>query len=122
MAEPSDYWLSTLPTDVPLRGLVRLAKIRQQIEQDYRELRDGLGLDHFEGRSWTGWHRHVTLVSIAQAVCTRLRRAPEAPAPARPSLAQSFPESWREPAGAHDGRRWRRPAQREGAHMTGPLG
>ncbi|WP_235014600.1 IS701 family transposase [Parafrankia sp. Ea1.12] len=98
VAEPSDYWLSTLPADVPLRGLVRLAKIRQQIEQDYRELRDGLGLDHFEGRSWTGWHRHVTLVSIAQAVCTRLRRAPEAPAPARPSLARSFPESSREPA------------------------
>jgi hypothetical protein len=40
---------------------VRLAKIRWRIEHDYRELKTGLGLDHFEGRSWTGWHHHITL-------------------------------------------------------------
>ena len=80
--EPTDYWLSTLPADTPLRDLVRLAKIRWRIEHDYRELKDGLGLDHFEGRSYLGWHRHVTLTALAQAFCTSLRYDPKAPAPA----------------------------------------
>ncbi|ABD13573.1 transposase, IS4 family [Frankia casuarinae] len=80
--EPTDYWLSTLPTGIPLRDLVRLAKIRWRIEHDYRELKDGLGLDHFEGRTFAGWHRHVTLVRVAQALCTQLRRTPKVPAPA----------------------------------------
>ena len=48
--EPTDYWLSTLPADTPIEELVRLAKIRWRIEHDYRELKTGLGLDHFEGR------------------------------------------------------------------------
>ncbi len=80
--EPTDYWLSNLPADTPLRELVRLAKIRWRIEHDYRELKDGLGLDHFEGRSYIGWHRHVTLTALAQAFCTQLRYDPKAPAPA----------------------------------------
>jgi SRSO17 transposase len=80
--EPTDYWLSNLPADTPLRELVRLAKIRWRIEHDYRELKDGLGLDHFEGRSYLGWHRHATLTSLAQAFCTQLRYDPKAPAPA----------------------------------------
>ncbi|MFC4941992.1 IS701 family transposase [Pseudonocardia sp. GCM10023141] len=80
-SEPTDYWLSTLPADTPLRELVRLAKIRWRIEHDYRELEDGLGLDHFEGRSYPGWHRHVTLTTLAKAFCTQLRN-PKAPAPA----------------------------------------
>lgn len=80
--EPTDYWLSTLPADTPIKTLVRLAKIRWRIEHDYRELKHGLGLDHFEGRTYTGWHRHVTLTSIAQAFCTMLRLDPKAPAPA----------------------------------------
>jgi SRSO17 transposase len=81
-SEPTDYWLSDLPLDTPLQQLVRLAKIRWRIEHDYRELKDGLGLDHFEGRSYTGWHRHVTLTALAQAFCTLLRSDPKAPAPA----------------------------------------
>ncbi|MFE7244635.1 IS701 family transposase [Streptomyces sp. NPDC057580] len=81
-AEPTDYWLSTLPADTPLRELVRIAKIRWRVEHDYRELKDGLGLDHFEGRNFPGWHRHVTLASLAQAFCTMLRLDPKAPAPA----------------------------------------
>ncbi|ANZ13475.1 IS701 family transposase [Streptomyces noursei] len=81
-AEPTNYWLSTLPADTPLRELVRTAKIRWRIEHDYRELKDGLGLDHFEGRNYPGWHRHVTLTALAQAFCTLLRLDPKAPAPA----------------------------------------
>jgi SRSO17 transposase len=80
--EPTDYWLSNLPADTALTELVRLAKIRWRIEHDYRELKHGLGLNHFEGRSYIGWHRHVTLVSLAQAFCTLLRRDPKAHAPA----------------------------------------
>lgn len=71
--EPSDYWLSDLPTDTSLSDLVHLAKSRWRIEHDYRELKTGLGLDHFEGRSWIGWHRHVTLATAAQLFLTRLR-------------------------------------------------
>jgi SRSO17 transposase len=80
--EPTDYWLSDLDQATPLRELVRLAKIRWRIEHDYRELKHGLGLDHFEGRSLAGWYRHVTLAAVAQAFCTQLRLDPKAPAPA----------------------------------------
>jgi DDE superfamily endonuclease/Transposase DDE domain len=66
--EPTKYWLASLPDDTPLVELVRLAKLRWRIEHDYRELKDGLGLDHFEGRSFAGWHHHVTLVSAAHAL------------------------------------------------------
>ena len=79
--EPSGYWLSTLPEDTPLDELVRLAKIRWRAGHDYRELKTGLGLDHFEGRSFTGWHRHVTLAVLAQAFCTMIRSDPKVPAP-----------------------------------------
>ncbi|GAB1644190.1 IS701 family transposase [Krasilnikovia sp. MM14-A1259] len=72
--EPTDYWLSDLPADTALTDLVHLAKSRWRIEHDYRELKTGLGLDHFEGRSWIGWHRHVTLATTAQLFLTQLRQ------------------------------------------------
>lgn len=74
---PTDYWLSSLGADTALRHLVRLAKIRWRIEHDYRELKHGLGLDHYEGRTWRGWHHHVTLVSAAQAFLTLRRLDPK---------------------------------------------
>ena len=80
--EPTDYWLADLPETIPLAELVRLAKIRWRIEHDYRELKTALGLDHFEGRTFTGWHRHVTLVTAAQLFITELRSDPKVPAPA----------------------------------------
>ena len=79
--EPTDYWLSNLPADTPIAELVRQAKIRWRVEHDYRELKTGLSLDHFEGRSYLGWHRHVTLAVLAQAFCTMIRTDPKAPAP-----------------------------------------
>jgi SRSO17 transposase len=81
-AEPTDYWLADLPATTPLPELVRLAKIRWRIEHDYRECKTGLGLDHFEGRTFTGWHRHVTLVTAAQLFLTGLRSDPKAATPA----------------------------------------
>ncbi len=80
--EPVTYWLSSLPATTPAADLVRYAKIRWRIEHDYRELKTGLGLDHFEGRSWQGWHRHVTLVTAAHLFLTLLRADPKAAAPA----------------------------------------
>jgi SRSO17 transposase len=73
--EPTKYWLSSLPGATPLVELVRLARLRWRVEQDYRELKGALGLDHFEGRGWPGWHHHVTLVSVAHGFLTleRLR-------------------------------------------------
>ncbi|GAA0712866.1 IS701 family transposase [Dactylosporangium roseum] len=80
--EPVTYWLSSQPADTPAADLVRTAKIRWRIEHDYRELKTGLGLDHFEGRSWLGWHRHVTLVTAAHLFISMLRLDPKAAAPA----------------------------------------
>ncbi|MFD8321382.1 IS701 family transposase [Kitasatospora purpeofusca] len=76
-AEPVKYWISNLPADIPAKDLVRLAKSRRRIEHDYRELKTRLGLDHFEGRSWIGWHRHVTLVSAAHLFLAEQRNLPE---------------------------------------------
>jgi len=81
-AEPVKYWLSNLPAATPLERLVALAMLRWRIEHDYRELKDALGLDHFEGRSYRGWHHHVTLVSLAHGFLTLERLNPKAPAPA----------------------------------------
>jgi len=66
--EPLKFWLCSLPPHrTSFRGLVRKAKGRFRIEQDYEEMKGEVGLDHFEGRSWQGWHHHVTLVTLAYA-------------------------------------------------------
>jgi SRSO17 transposase len=77
----ADRWHHATPRLLPLVDLVRLAKLRWRVEHDYRELKDALGLDHFEGRSWPGWHHHVTLVSVAHAFVTLQRLDPKAAAP-----------------------------------------
>ena len=66
--QPTKYWLAQLGSQpLGLRRLVRTAKGRWRVEQDYRELKEELGLDHYEGRQWLGWHHHVCLVSMAFA-------------------------------------------------------
>jgi SRSO17 transposase len=79
--EPIKYWLSNLPTSTPKRTLIRWAKLRWRIEHDYREVKNGLGLDHYEGRTWQGWHHHVTLVSAAHIFLTLQRLDPKTLAP-----------------------------------------
>jgi SRSO17 transposase len=64
-AEPTKYWFSTLPADISLTELVRMAKHRWIIERDYQELKQELGLGHFEGRGWRGFHHHATLCIAA---------------------------------------------------------
>ena len=63
--EPSKYWISNLPEQTGLRELVYWAKLRWWVEQNYEQLKQEVGLDHFEGRTWAGWHHHVTLCMIA---------------------------------------------------------
>lgn len=63
--EPTKYWLSTLPADITLHRLVYWAKLRWRIERDYQELKQEVGLGHFEGRRWRGFHHHATLCIAA---------------------------------------------------------
>jgi SRSO17 transposase len=66
--EPVKYWLAHFDSQLPrLQFLVSIAKSRWRIELDYRELKEELGLDHYEGRHWLGWHHHVCLVNVAYA-------------------------------------------------------
>jgi SRSO17 transposase len=64
-AEPTKYWLSTLPSDIGFRELVDFAKLRWRIERDYLELKQEVGLGHFEGRGWRGFHHHATMCIAA---------------------------------------------------------
>jgi SRSO17 transposase len=79
---PSDYWLSNLAEDEPLERLARLARLRWTIELDYRQLKGELGLDHYEGRSYLGFHHHTALVTCAHAFLTLERLCPPARRPA----------------------------------------
>jgi SRSO17 transposase len=71
---PTKYWLSNLSARMPMRELVRLAKLRWRVERDYQEMKGELGLDHFEGRTWRGFHHHAALCAVAHAFLS-LRRA-----------------------------------------------
>src|SRR3954468_13130023 len=86
--EPGDrrYWLVSLPADTPLADLVRHAKGRWRVEQDYREIKQEVGLGHFEGRSWRGLNHHVTLCLAAYGflVCERSLFPPPHPGPQLP--------------------------------------
>jgi SRSO17 transposase len=82
-AEPTKYWLSTLPDDASLAVLVDIAKLRWRIERDYEDLKGELGLAHYEGRGWRGFHHHATLCIAAYGflVCERAAIPPSASQP-----------------------------------------
>ena len=80
--EPTKYWLSNLNASIALRKLVAIAKLRWSIERDYEELKKELGLGHFEGRNWRGFHHHATL-SIAAYGFLVLERCLFPPQPTR---------------------------------------
>jgi SRSO17 transposase len=88
-AEPLKYWLSTLPADAPLRDLVATAKLRWRIERDYRELKQELGLGHYEGRGWRGFHHHASLCIAAYGFLISEREAIPPSAPGRPQGSQN---------------------------------
>ena len=101
--EPTKYWLSTLPETAPLEELVATAKLRWRVERDFEELKQELGLGHFEGRGWRGFHHHASLCIAAYGflVAERCRfsppgwrprlRAPERPADYRPRNSPRAP-------------------------------
>ena len=78
--EPIKYWVSTLPPTTKLKALIKMAKHRWIIERDYEELKQELGLGHFEGRNWRGFHHHATLCIAAYGflIAERNRFSPSA--------------------------------------------
>jgi len=87
--EPTKYWLSTLPQNTSFRDLVDTAKLRWRIERDYQELKQEVGLGHFEGRGWVGFHHHATLCIAAYGFLISER---EAIPPSGTRSAAQFPQ------------------------------
>jgi len=69
-AEPDHYWLAMLPADISLERMVDQAKLRWRIERDYLELKQEVGLGHYEGRGWRGFHHHANLCVAAYGFLT----------------------------------------------------
>ena len=87
--EPTKYWLSTLPHNIAFHKLVDIAKLRWRIERDYQELKQEVGLGHFEGRGWRGFHHHATLCIAAYGFLVSER---ETIPPSRPRSSALFEE------------------------------
>ena len=96
-AEPTKYWLSTLPADIDFRELVDFAKLRWRIERDYLELKQEVGLGHFEGRGWRGFHHHATMCIAAYGFLISERETipPSGPRSATPFKKSPLPENYR---------------------------
>ena len=96
-AEPTKYWLSTLPADIDFRELVDFAKLRWRIERDYLELKQEVGLGHFEGRGWRGFHHHATMCIAAYGFLVSEKETipPSAPRRPAPFRASALPEGYR---------------------------
>jgi SRSO17 transposase len=101
--EPSRYWLSTLPQEISFKRLVELTKLRWRIERDYHDLKQELGLDHFEGRSWRGFHHHASLCIAAYGFLISERETipPSAPRTARQRPKTGLPADYRPRGAAH---------------------
>jgi len=95
--EPTKYWLSTLAEDIGFAGLVDLAKLRWRIERDYQELKQEVGLGHYEGRGWRGFHHHATLCIAAYGflISERGTIPPSGPRPARRIAESALPGGYR---------------------------
>lgn len=93
--EPTKYWLSTLPDGTRLDELVKTTKMRWRIERDYQDLKQEFGLDHYEGRSWRGFHHHATLSIAAYGflVARRLKSGAVKKNSARPKTP-ALPEDY----------------------------
>jgi SRSO17 transposase len=83
---PTKYWLSTLPHDITFRSLVDMTKLRWRIERDYQELKQEVGLGHFEGRGWRGFHHHATLCIAAYSFLISERETIPPCGPRSPTL------------------------------------
>lgn len=96
-AKPTKYWLATLPADISFRRLVDIAKLRWRIERDYQELKQELGLNHYEGRGWRGFHHHITLCIAAYGFLIAERAMIPPSGPGSTSLCETpdLPEGYR---------------------------
>jgi SRSO17 transposase len=96
-AEPTKYWLSTLPENVSFRRLVDAAKLRWRIERDYQELKQEVGLGHYEGRGWRGFHHHATLCIAAYGflIAEQATFPPSGPRSTTPFQAPRLPDDYR---------------------------
>jgi SRSO17 transposase len=96
-AEPTRYWLATLPANTSFRELVDLAKLRWRIERDYQELKQEVGLGHFEGRGWRGFHHHATMCIAAYGFLISERETipPSGPRPTGLFQTPALPEGYR---------------------------
>jgi SRSO17 transposase len=99
--EPRKYWLSTLPADVEINDLVRLAMVRWRIERDYQELKDEIGLGHYEGRGWRGFHHHGVLCIAAYSYLAAERARLSPPAPLAFLRPARLPKNFRPRGAAH---------------------
>jgi SRSO17 transposase len=95
--EPTKYWLSTLPAEISFRQLVDVAKMRWRIERDYQELKQEVGLGHYEGRGWRGFHHHATLCIAAYGFLACERAAIPPSGPRSPALLSTpaLPDGYR---------------------------
>lgn len=95
--EPAKYWLSTVPEKIAFSRLVDLTKLRWRIERDYQDLKQEVGLGHFEGRGWRGFHHHATLCIAAYGFLISERETipPSAPRSAVPFQAPDLPDGYR---------------------------
>jgi SRSO17 transposase len=95
--EPTKYWLSTCPKHIAIDELVDLAKLRWRIERDYQELKQEVGLGHYEGRGWRGLHHHITLSIAAYGFLISERETIPPSAPRRAVLGPppALPQGWR---------------------------
>ena len=96
-AEPTKYWLSTVPEKIAFHWLVDLTKLRWRIERDYQDLKQEVGLGHFEGRGWRGFHHHATLCIAAYGFLISERETipPSAPCSTGLFQAPAIPEGYR---------------------------
>jgi SRSO17 transposase len=95
--EPTQYWLSTFPHNIAFADLVDTAKLRWRIERDYQELKQEVGLGHFEGRGWRGFHHHATLCIAAYGflISERAKIPPSANRSSRTFPKSALPSGYR---------------------------
>jgi hypothetical protein len=121
--EPTKYWLSTLSSNITFRDLVDAAKLRWRIERDYQELKQEVGLGHYEGRGWRGFHHHATLCIAAYGFLISERETvpPSGPRSAallpQPTLPHSYRPRGSPPCGLNGTSQTRSPPCAEGSSL-----
>jgi SRSO17 transposase len=120
-AEPTKYWLSTLPPDISFRRLVDLGKLRWRIERDYQELKQEVGIGHYEGRGWRGFHHHATLCIAAYGFLISERETIPPSEAGRPALISqpAVPQDNKPRGSAHSSRAAHPRLHCNGAHTIG---